>query len=60
MAFRVKDPDTVPDTAATISGPASTVQGEDLTQPWYTTVWDSVQIAGATPADTEPDASTTP
>jgi cell division protein FtsB len=60
MAFRVQDPETVPDTSVTTSGPAATVQGEDVTQPWYTTVWDSVQIAGATPADTKPDASTTP
>jgi cell division protein FtsB len=60
MAFRVKDPETVPDTPATTSGPAATVQDEDATQPWYTTVWDSVQIAGKTPAGTAPDASTTP
>jgi cell division protein FtsB len=60
MAFRVKDPETVPDTPVTTSGPAATVQGEDVTQPWYATVWDSVQIAGKTPAGTPPDASTTP
>ncbi|WP_239069727.1 FtsB family cell division protein [Cellulomonas chitinilytica] len=60
MAFRVKDPETVPDTPATTSGPAATVQGEDVTRPWYATVWDSVQIAGKTPAGTAPDAATTP
>ncbi|MGY4643577.1 FtsB family cell division protein [Cellulomonas sp. URHB0016] len=60
MAFRVKDPETVPDTTVTTSGPAATVQGDGVTRPWYATVWESVQIAGATPADTVPDATTTP
>ena len=59
-AFRVVDPETVPDPAAptvdvTGSGPALVAAG--TTTPWYATIWESVQVAGA--ADVG-DANTTP
>ena len=59
-AFRVVDPETVPDPAAptvdvTGSGPALVAAG--TTTPWYATIWESVQVAGA--ADVA-DANTTP
>lgn len=59
-AFRVVDPETVPDPAAptvdaTGSGPALVEAG--TTTPWYATIWESVQVAGA--ADVA-DANTTP
>lgn len=48
-AFRVIDPDTVPDpTAATVevtgSGPALAAAGSTI--PWYATIWESVRVAG--------------
>lgn len=48
-AYRVADPETVPEVAADdptrpAEGPA---RGRDTsTSPWYSTVWDSVRIAG--------------
>ena len=59
-AFRVVDPEIVPDPAAPIvdatgSGPALVAAG--TTTPWYTTIWESVQVAGA--ADVG-DANTIP
>lgn len=67
-AFRVVDPETVPDPTAPIvdatgSGPALVAAG--TTTPWYATIWESVKVAGAadvadantpapTPAPTEP------
>ncbi len=47
-AFRVVDPETVPDTAPAADGPAS-VLDSGSTLPWYANVWDSVQVAGTTP-----------
>ncbi|WP_235843332.1 FtsB family cell division protein, partial [Cellulomonas algicola] len=49
-AFRVLDPETVPDTPAVDPGPSSTVLDESATQPWYTSVWQSVEIAGTAPS----------
>ncbi|MGV8967021.1 MAG: FtsB family cell division protein [Cellulomonas sp.] len=67
-AFRVVDPETVPDPAAptvdaTGAGPALVAAG--TTTPWYATIWESVKVAGAaevadantptpTPSPTEP------
>ncbi len=51
-AFRVVDPDVVPDAPAAVDGPAtSPVDGS--TQPWYATVWESVELAGALDVDGE-------
>lgn len=47
-AFRVADPETVPDTAPAEQGPASALD-TGATQPWYASVWDSVQVAGKSP-----------
>lgn len=49
-AFRVVDPETVPDPVAptvdaTGSGPALVAAG--TTTPWYATIWESVKVAGA-------------
>ncbi len=49
-AFRVVDPETVPDPAAptvdaTGTGPALVEAG--TTTPWYATIWESVKVAGA-------------
>lgn len=49
-AFRVIDPETVPDTGATADA-TTTEDDEGLTLPWYATVWDSVQAAGAAGTD---------
>lgn len=49
-AFRVLDPETVPDTPAVDPGPSATVLDESATQPWYTSVWQSVEIAGTAPS----------
>lgn len=48
-AFRVVDPEIVPDSAAPAavaagSGPALVPEG--TTTPWYTTIWESVRVAG--------------
>ncbi len=54
-AYRVIDPETVTEPPAAdnepgpFTGPALPAGG--ALQPWYTTVWESVQIAGAAPAD---------
>ncbi|WP_034623043.1 septum formation initiator family protein [Cellulomonas sp. URHE0023] len=56
-AFRVVDPETVPDSvAATDQGPAATLDAGE-TRPWYASVWESVQVAGETPVAATPDAS---
>ena len=47
-AFRVIDPETVPDTPPAADGPAS-VLDSGSTLPWYQNVWESVQVAGTTP-----------
>ena len=49
-AFRVVDPETVPDPTAPVvdatgSGPALVAAG--TTTPWYATIWESVKAAGA-------------
>ncbi|WP_449386445.1 FtsB family cell division protein [Cellulomonas soli] len=44
-AFRVVDPETVPDTTP-VDTPSATALDEGLTLPWYATVWNSVQVAG--------------
>ncbi|WP_249363379.1 FtsB family cell division protein, partial [Cellulomonas fimi] len=59
-AFRVLDPEAVPDTPAVDAGPSSTVLDTGATQPWYTTVWESVEIAGTAPAEDLAPTSPTP
>lgn len=54
-AFRVVDPETVPDTAPVEKGPAAALDTGG-TQPWYASVWDSVQVAGASPVPATQDA----
>lgn len=58
-AFRVIDPETVPDTAPTEQGPAAALD-TGATLPWYASVWESVQVAGETPAATTPETAATP
>lgn len=53
-AFRVVDPQTVPDTAPVEQGPAAALDTGG-TQPWYASVWDSVQVAGTTPVPATQD-----
>jgi len=68
-AYRVIDPEVVVDepalsgeTTVTGSGPALPPGGAEA--PWYATVWESVQLAGAAsvpdPAATDPAAGATP
>ncbi|ADG73819.1 Septum formation initiator [Cellulomonas flavigena DSM 20109] len=59
-AYRVVDPEVVPDTPANPSGPVST-PSDGATRPWYTTVWESVRVAGELDVDgTAPGAEQTP
>lgn len=53
-AFRVVDPQTVPDTApnAPKTGASDGSGAVGSTQPWYLDVWQSVRAAGASPAPT--------
>jgi len=51
-AFRVIDPETVPDTPPAAAGPAS-VLDSGSTLPWYANVWESVQVAGSTPVTSD-------
>ena len=61
-AFRVVDPQTVPDTAASTatSGAADGSGAVGSTQPWYLDVWQSVRAAGAAPAPTSTPAAVVP
>jgi len=46
-AFRVEDPETVPEVV--VEQPSDVVDGvlgDGATLPWYSTVWESVQVAG--------------
>lgn len=52
-AFRVVDPETVPDVPRADDGPAAGAAAGS-TAPWYSTVWESVRLAGGTPADAQP------
>ena len=61
-AFRVVDPETVPDpTAPTLnatgSGPALVAEG--TTTPWYATIWASVRVAGEAEVATAPTGAPT-
>ena len=56
-AFRVVDPETVPDTPPAAAGPATELDSGS-TLPWYATVWESVDIAGRTPVLGAEDAAT--
>ena len=52
-AFRVVDPEIVPDptaTAAAAAGDGPALAPAGTTTPWYTTIWDSLQVAGAADA----------
>ena len=53
-AFRVVDPQTVPDTApnAPAAGATDGSAAVGSTQPWYMDLWQSVRAAGAAPAPT--------
>ena len=53
-AFRVVDPQTVPDTApnAPKTGASDGSGAVGSTQPWYLDVWQSVRAAGASAAPT--------
>lgn len=64
-AFRVVDPETVPQTPSADGAGTTTEVDEGVTLPWYATVWESVQVAGAAgdgtdaaPDGTTPDATT--
>lgn len=62
-AFRVVDPQTVPDTAAKAPTAAATDGSAAVgsTQPWYLDVWQSVRAAGAAAAPTSaPGAGAAP
>ena len=50
-------PEVVPDTTATAEGPAAALD-TGATQPWYASVWESVQVAGETPVSEAPQAPT--
>ena len=56
-AFRVVDPEIVPDTSPAADGPASVLDSES-TLPWYATVWESIEVAGTTPVPDTQDATT--
>ncbi|KSW29879.1 septation ring formation regulator EzrA [Cellulomonas sp. B6] len=59
-AFVVVDPQTVPDAPAADDGPVSTA-ADGATRPWYSSVWDSVEIAGGLDVDgTDPAAPAAP
>lgn len=49
-AYRVVDPEVVPDTPADPGTPV-TSPSDGATRPWYTTVWESVQVAGEVGVD---------
>jgi cell division protein FtsB len=61
-AFRVVDPQTVPDAqaaaAAAGNGPALVPDG--TTSPWYATVWESIRVAGKADVSAAAKASTAP
>lgn len=59
-AFRVLDPDTVPSGPGVDPGPSSTVLDESATQPWYTSVWQSVEVAGTAPSQERAPAADEP
>ena len=58
-AFRVVDPETVPDTPADVGG-AVPETADGATRPWYATVWESVEIAGSLDLDGQPTDGPTP
>ena len=55
-AFRVIDPETVPDTPPAADGPASVLDAGS-TLPWYANVWGSIEVAGKTPVPGAEDAA---
>ena len=59
-AFRVVDPQTVPQTAESTpaSGATDGSGAVGSTQPWYLDLWQSVRAAGAAPAPTSTPAPT--
>jgi cell division protein FtsL len=54
--YRVVDPETVPDAPEPIDAPASGLDAGS-TQPWYGSVWESVEVAGALPVVPDPLAT---
>lgn len=48
-AYRVVDPGVVQETPTASNGPAGAVQ-DSASSPWYSSVWQSVQVAGEVPA----------
>ena len=62
-AYRVIDPETVTEPPAVedegpLAGPA--LPAGSALQPWYTTVWESVRIAGEVPVDADADVDAHP
>ncbi|UJP41161.1 FtsB family cell division protein [Cellulomonas palmilytica] len=53
-AYRVVDPETVEDPTAEVVVRDAPVAGTPEEQPWYTSVWDSLVVAGETDDDGDP------
>lgn len=51
--YRVVDPETAPDAPVKAAGPTSSLDAGS-TKPWYSSVWESVKVAGSLPVDAEP------
>ncbi|ROS22992.1 septum formation initiator family protein [Cellulomonas sp. PhB150] len=56
--YRVVDPETVPDAPVAADGPSSVIDSTS-TKPWYTSVWESVAVAGKLPVDATTTVPTT-
>ncbi len=50
-AYRVADPQTVPEPTTAQDGPTGAVPEQRTLQPWYRDVWDSVRVAGEATAE---------
>lgn len=58
--YRVVDPETAPDAPVVADGPTSVID-DASTRPWYSSVWESVAVAGDLPVDaTSTDPATAP
>jgi cell division protein FtsB len=56
-AYRVIDPETVQEVEAPADRQDSPVAATTTAVPWYTSVWDSVEVAGAAPTNAEAAAA---
>jgi cell division protein FtsL len=54
--YRVVDPETVPDAPEQVDTPTSGLDAGS-TQPWYGSVWESVEVAGALPVESDATAT---